>query len=275
MDSKTHIKFASHMLNLLGIEPSLAVMSLLPTLDRIPLYQHRLMLHSFSAIPVLIGEMRDGNGAPPRNRVNSCSHTKNSGSHRQNGELYQQYVRTKLLEGLYESQWNVALAEYVAQAKVITTEQSMAITLAYGTHLFLDTWNNPIQCFVPWDASCTFQWSLLPSEKYFSGRLTLYSKPALRHFRDRLVQKHSWPSDCPGKAALILGLLDYIASMSRPKPSENVIASCTEELEAANGSLIKKCSSQERDRGYVFWSSVADMVTRCLRITIEGTNEKL
>jgi len=270
MDSQTHVSFASEVLKTVGGDTSYAVFSLLPALDREPPHQHRLMLHSFFALPVLVRHLP----APGRGSVEQ-SPLPNPGSGIESGKqtLWGEecpldgYVRERLPRGIGERRWNEELERQLSRVDISEPKSRAEFSLAFATHLFLDTWNNPVQCFVPWSDACSYQWGLFQREEYFVFRVGLYERECITSLRGSALDSKSWPAHSSDAVGLLLGIIDYMKDLSRPGldgVSSKIASALLDQLQLSVDQSSRGDSSGLAASS-AFWRSLGDLISVSIR----------
>ncbi len=133
MDSLTHVYFAWRLAEVSGTDPGSAYAALFPQIDRNPPYFHRLYAHNFALARELsrIGQEVMATGKiPPRFKDN--------------------YAWKRFLE---ERPRIVAYREKFAQAAGVSLpapgRDALSGAIAYLSHIYFDTYNNPVQAFLP------------------------------------------------------------------------------------------------------------------------------
>lgn len=199
MDSYSHIFFAAQLFEKINVEKEIAIFSLLPALDREPPHQHRLMVHTLFSLPSIIKELQ----VPPNSSMAESE--------------YEQYIRGRLPLGIGEMKFDRLLKEQAQNINFNDPQSLLKIIFAFTTHLFLDTWNNPIQCFTPWSYSCAFQWNMLNEKNFFNFRLNFYKKESLIRFQEKLILTFSKIDPPSNLLLLLLSLIKYLGEISQPK----------------------------------------------------------
>lgn len=204
MDSQTHVEFAAKLLAISGCSPAFSVVSLFPQIDRHPPTLHRMYAHTvFKAIPITsIGlrvlEQDDWQDAANAFEVRRF-----------------QEEKPRLLSYVKDHVW-------VHPDKEADSHE--AVLLAYVSHLYLDTYNQPTQPFAPLSVYCSGQWNLW--EKIGDFRLKLYTTPVIGQLRHDLFTQAFW-NDVPALSpvALIQAMLTRMCKLSQGKISESLVAS--------------------------------------------------
>ena len=217
MDSQTHVELAAKLLSISGCSPVFSVVSLFPQIDRHPPTLHRMYAHTvFKAIPITnIGlrvlEQDDWQDAAHAFEVRRFKEEK-----------------SRLLSYVKDHVWTPPDKR---------SDSREAVLLAYVSHLYLDTYNQPTQPFAPLSVYCAGQWSLW--EKIGDFRLKLYTTPVIGQLRHDLFTQAFW-SDVPALSpvALIQAMLMRMCKLSQGKISETLVVSAMRALELDIVSII-------------------------------------
>lgn len=175
MDSHTHVVFAAHLLRACGGPSAYRIVSLFPQIDRSPPTLHRLYAHTVfrareltaAGLQLLAQSATTQDAAVIPNRF----------AVRRFGE-----ERERMLSYLGEPVWE--------QASDSRSAEFETALMAYVTHLYLDTYNQPTQPFAPSSVYCSGQWSLW--EQLGDFRLALYTTPAIDALRSELFARPLW-----------------------------------------------------------------------------------
>ncbi|HXC51477.1 MAG TPA: hypothetical protein VN634_11370 [Candidatus Limnocylindrales bacterium] len=179
MDSHTHVLLASRLLEICGARKSLCIVSLFPQIDRSPPTLHRMYAHTvfktreLTEIGLLVLSDRGTETASAR--------FSNAFAVRRFGE-----EGGRMLSYLAQQSWDGASA--------LSELERDAALMAYVSHLYLDTYNQPTQPFSPESVYCSGQWKLWKELGDF--RLELYTTPAIDELREELFHQAFW-KDAP------------------------------------------------------------------------------
>ncbi len=186
MDSHTHVLLASHLLDICGARKSLCIVSLFPQIDRSPPTLHRLYAHTVFKTRELteIGLflLNDRGTEPASSRFGNAFAVRRFGEE-----------RGRMLSYLAQQPWD--------GAPVLSELENDAALMAYVSHLYLDTYNQPTQPFSPESVYCSGQWELWDELGDF--RLKLYTTPAIDELREELFRQ-AWWKDAPRISPAVL-----------------------------------------------------------------------
>ena len=209
MDSQTHVEFAEKLLGFSHNPPAYAVASLFPQIDRYPHVFHRMYAHT-----VLKAKRLSETGL----RVLSRDDCPEDG---------QPYAVRRFKEE------KARFVEYMARQGWILPEidprAHEAALLAYVSHLYLDTYNQPTQPFAPVSIYCAGQWTLW--EQIGDFRLTLYTTPVIGRLRHDLMTHPLWnQADTFSPSVQIEAMLQRLWRQSMGKIDEAIVAPSMEAL---------------------------------------------
>jgi hypothetical protein len=198
MDSRTHIEFALKLMEAVGAPPPIAIASLFPQIDRHPPTLHRLYAHNvFKAKSItFIGLRFFSAGDFSLAEKQSFEYARFTAENSRLG----QYA-----EGLPRPAGAAPLTAYPEAA-----------LLAFVSHLYLDTYNQPTQPFAPLNIYCSGQWELW--KKLGDFRLRLYTTDAIHHLRRDLFGQSLWAQwENLDAAAVIQAMMARMCGFSEGK----------------------------------------------------------
>lgn len=186
MDSHTHVVLASRLLALCGSRKPLQIVSLFPQIDRSPPTLHRMYAHTVFKTRELteIGLHLLNHPDPTA----AAARFDNQFAVRRFSE-----ERGRILSYLKSETWD--------QAARLSAPERDAALMAYVSHLYLDTYNQPTQPFAPASIYCSGQWRLW--EELGEFRLKLYTTPVIDELRHELFSQ-AWWDNAPAFAPAIL-----------------------------------------------------------------------
>lgn len=202
MDSQTHVEFAAKLLEICNAPSNLALISLFPQIDRYPHTLHRMYAHTvFKARIVTDTGLR----VLQDEHWNDVEHAYEVRRFREEKARYLSY--------LAKQKWT--LPDFAS----VNREAAL---MAYVSHLYLDTFNQPTQPFAPHSIYCAGQWKVW--EQIGDFRLTLYTTPVITALRSELFAHELWDRVAAHSAvALIQAMLVRICQQSLDKISVAII----------------------------------------------------
>jgi hypothetical protein len=211
MDSRTHVILASQLLRLCGGRPALQIVSLFPQIDRSPPTLHRMYAHSvFKAGSITdIGLKLLGNASPKIVSAQSDDPDTQFAVRR----FGEERERILSYQGLHT--WD--------ETDELRDGDRDAAIMAYISHLYLDTYNQPTQPFAPDSVYCAGQWALW--ERLGEFRLALYTTPIIDELRDELFSKSIWNDEHSYSASILTqAMLSRICDFSQERIPVGLIA---------------------------------------------------
>lgn len=179
MDSVSHVYFAYRLHQVSNTQPQALACSLFPQVDRKPPYFHRLYAHSIAQIPVL-GPLGVDLVWNNNSEQTSPSPTTN--------------VHTRFLE---EKDRFLSYLQRVSEVFSIPTFSSdppdyLSTVMSYLSHLYLDTFNNPLQPFTPNTPHICCQMSLWKQLNPIVFRVNLYAPGTIARFHKEMFLDGEW-----------------------------------------------------------------------------------
>lgn len=222
MDSQTHVEFAAKLLEIARCPPDFAVASLFPQIDRHPHVFHRMYAHT-----VLKARRLTHTGLQILTRPDW----------RESGHVYEvrrfREEQTRFANYMRAQGWLLPALDAPAQD---------AALLAFVSHLYLDTFNQPTQPFAPLSIYCAGQWQLW--EQIGDFRLTLYTTPVIVGLRRDLMAQALWAqADTFTPAVQIEAMLLRLCALSLNRIGDEVVAPAMDamRLTAAHSAQVRRC----------------------------------
>lgn len=176
MDSTSHVYFAYRLHQVTKTQTHALVCSLFPQVDREPPYFHRLYAHSVAQIPILgpLGTdiVWNRESAPP---ATTHIHERFYGE----TERFMSYLkRTSEVFSLPEMP--------------STPPDYLSVVMSYLSHIYLDTFNNPVQAFTPNTAHVCCQMDLWQQLDPIAFRVNLYAPSTIARFHEAMFIDGEW-----------------------------------------------------------------------------------
>lgn len=203
MDSRTHVDFAAKLLAIAGADHRLSLISLFPQIDRHPPTLHRMYAHTvFKAQAVTQTGLR----------VLSNDHSYDAQYAFEARRFKEEQARFLVYAGA--ERWPLPGIDLIDRE---------AVLLAYVSHLYLDTYNQPTQPFAPRSVYCSGQWALW--EKLGDFRLKLYTTATIDNLRQDLFANKLWQTTKPCAAIVLTqAMLVRMCAHSLGRISETLVA---------------------------------------------------
>jgi hypothetical protein len=207
MDTLTHIEFAQSLLHSARASDWHAIACLFPQIDREPPTLHRLHAHALRKAPWLTRMGLNALAGATDEAVATCRY---------------EWERFHIEKP--------RLLTYAERFALTRTEEidSLAGQVAFVSHLYLDTFNQPVQAFTPFTAAGSGQYALW--ERLGDFRKELYVGPAITdlraEFRQRTpVARHS-ASPALWLRAMTWRLRDLSLTPIDPRLVEEIARAC-------------------------------------------------
>jgi hypothetical protein len=222
MDSQTHVEFADKLLAIAGKPAACAVASLFPQIDRHPHVFHRMYAHTVLKARRLT---RTGLQILTRPDWRDDAHTYEVRRFREEQTRFENYMRVQ--------RW---------QLPALDARIDDAALLAFVSHLYLDTFNQPTQPFAPLSVYCSGQWQLW--EKIGDFRLTLYTTPVIARLRRELMAHALWAqADAFAPDVQIEAMLLRLCELSLGRIGDDIVEPAMQamQLTATRSPAVNRC----------------------------------
>jgi hypothetical protein len=199
MDHLTHIGMAYKLLESCGCDKRAALYSLLPAIDREPAHFHRVYAHIISNFPKIITT------AIHVFSDNSIPVDKDSYEYRRISDDKKYFL--KLTEA----------ASPIINDNSISDPSSDKVSggAALLSHIYFDTFNNPVQAFLPESVYSSGQWQFWKNVGYLTFRSKFYRKDIIQTFRERLLNDDIWNTKVD-PYTLIKAMIVRMGDLSQP-----------------------------------------------------------
>jgi len=213
MDHVTHISMAYRLLEVCDSDKKAAIYSLLPAIDRIPDHYHRLYAHVINNFPcVLVSALQ----VFANYRVKRFWRFENGGYYEKKIDE-QCYVFKRVSEdkdyfmSLVKS-GNPLLGE---NSSLRPSQDIVSAGVALLSHIYFDTFNNPVQAFLPDSVCPSGQWSFWANVGYINFRERFYTERVIQNFRKRLFEDKIWNTRLE-PFTLLKSMIIRMGDLSRP-----------------------------------------------------------
>ena len=231
MDWGTHVVLAYKILEATGLEKGGAIHSNLPVIDSKPPEFHRVYAHIAENMPPILNAAMDIFGSKPAREGNtteleSLYHGKISKLNSQleqapdstRRELEQKiYAYTRIVEEaptfLKLTRQASSLVGDEEVTKLSVDKLSSGVSLI--THLYFDTFNNPVQFFIPYSALPSAHWDLWEQIDYLKYREEFYKEKNINEFRKRIASDGIWNVKLKPEA-LLKAMIIRVGEQGRP-----------------------------------------------------------
>jgi len=238
MDWGTHIVLASKILEVCGLDKGASIYSDLPAIDSKPPEFHRVYAHILENQPVILDAARDifqneltmrrdfgGLNKFLGGKIIKLEAQLANAPSKERRKLEQRiYAYTRIVEDAPE------FLKLVDQASNSLNESRIASLsadkLSAGvsviTHIFFDTFNNPVQAFLPYSSLASAQWDLWDSIDYLGFRENFYRDENINRFRKEVADDSIWDVKLNPKA-LLKAMIIRVGEQGRPPIPYKVI----------------------------------------------------
>ena len=206
MDWQTHVILAAKLLKACGCEEGAAIYSNLPVIDIKPAHFHRVYAHILENQPKLLEagiEVLSG---------------KDMGVDKNSYE----YTRMKEEEPVFRQLIERAKEILGNDRVAIVTSDKISAALSLISHLYFDTFNNPVQAFMPFTSFASAQWGFWDKIDYMKFRNEFYKDAVISAFRKKISDSEVWNVKLD-PIAMIKSMIIRIGEMAMPGVSYTVI----------------------------------------------------
>ena len=175
MDSQNHLVYARKLLEVCGCNNESVLYSAVPLFDKKALYSKGLFAYSFRHIPDIIDSSIELlSGKKTQARKTSYEYKAIKDSKKQILEILDVYNQTN--------------KEKISK---ISSDKTLAL-LSYLSHIHLDSFSKPIQCFIPDSSITTGQFEFWDSINLLELRKRLYGKDFQFKFKENISKSDVW-----------------------------------------------------------------------------------
>lgn len=195
MDWGTHLVLAKELLEVCNLEKGAAIHSNLPAIDSKPPEFHRVYAHIIENMPPLLDASLAIFG---------------------NGTIKDDYVHNRILDEKAKFLELQVEMLGIPENDVGVDKLSAAVSLI--SHIFFDTFNNPVQAFLPYSSLASGQWELWESIDYMAFRKEFYKDTNIREFRQYIATTSCYlrPARDLNPEAMIKAMIVRIAEQGSP-----------------------------------------------------------
>lgn len=179
MDHSTHVSMAYKLLDACECDKAASMYSLLPAIDREPAHFHRVYAHIISNFPKILSSS-----------IYILAGTKVKAS-KINEKSYE-YQRIKEDKEYFEGLMKKAVP-FVGDSTILQPSSDLvSAAVALLSHIYFDTFNNPVQAFLPESPYASGKWDFWANIGYLAFRERFYTKSVIENFRERLFNDKIW-----------------------------------------------------------------------------------
>lgn len=232
MDWQTHVVLASKVLEACGLEKGCALYSNLPAIDSKPPHYHRVYGHILENQPIILEaalniftmeEIEKGNLKRLKEKIALKIKRFKEGLNKENirekrweweNKIYVYQRICEEIEGFLELSEK---AGNILNDKEITkiSNNKIGAGTSLISHIFFDTFNNPIQAFLPYTSLCSGQWELWDEIDYMAFRYDFYKEQVIKRFRKEISSSNIWNISLKPEA-LIKAMIIRVGEQGQP-----------------------------------------------------------
>lgn len=176
MDWGTHIILAAKLLKVCGCDEGATIYSNLPAIDSKPPHFHRLYAHILENQPIIL-DTAIGIFTGKNMDMDKNSYV---------------YQRIKEEENTFRDLLNTTKDIIGIDNITKISDDKLSAALSLISHIYFDTFNNPVQAFLPNSSLCSGQWEFWDNIDYLRFRGEFYSEPIIISFRKKIANNPVW-----------------------------------------------------------------------------------
>jgi hypothetical protein len=241
MDWGTHVVLAAKLLKSCGLDTGAAIYSVIPVIDKEPAHFHRVYAHILENQPSMLDaalevfgsrEIRERNmdalKASTKKKIDDMNKKiaklppVADEERRSMEKLAYAYDRITAEAPAFLKHAEDA-RELVGDPKVsVISKDKMSAGVSLISHTFFDTWNNPVQVFLPFSSLCSAQWAFWDNIDYLRFRGDFYKPTAIVPFRREIAANPIWNTKLKPEA-IIKATIIRLGEMGKPAIPYEVI----------------------------------------------------
>jgi len=232
MDWGTHVVLAAKILGICGLNKGGAIYSNLPAIDSKPPEYHRVYAHILENQPEILDASlevfstkamaeRDFDKlnqdfaariAEFQGKMDEATTSDDRNHWRRRVYAYQRILEeAPAFSRLLDDAGTLLGDDDVTQV----TQDKLSAGVSLITHIFFDTFNNPVQAFIPYSSLVSAQWDFWDQIDYLKFRQEFYNSENINAFRKTLSNDDIWNIKLK-PAALIKAMIIRIGEQGRP-----------------------------------------------------------
>lgn len=190
MDHVTHISMAYRLLEACDLDKTATIYSLLPAIDRIPDHYHRLYAHIINNFPCTLASALD---VFANHQVERFWKFENGGYYEQKIDE-QSYLYKRVKEDKeYFTNIVKSVTPLIGEFSTLAPSRDIiSASVALLSHIYFDTFNNPVQAFLPDSVCASGQWGFWGNVGYMNFRERFYVENVIQNFRKQLFENEIW-----------------------------------------------------------------------------------
>jgi len=239
MDWGTHVVLSAKLLESCNLDRGAAIYSDLPAIDSKPAHYHRVYAHILENQPSILDAAmeifgseevasRDFHALGERmtGRIDGLRKgSEKAATYEERSELDKKiYAYERIIEEAELFLEHTARARDILGDDNITNISSdkMSAGVSLISHIYFDTFNNPVQVFLPDSSLPSGQWEFWDKIDYMRFRGEFYNDDNINVFRQEISRSESWNVQLT-PAAVIKAMIIRIGELSQPAIQYEVI----------------------------------------------------
>jgi len=211
MDLHTHPILAYRMLVAAELDPSASIYAIIPGIDQKPGHYHRIYCHNLNILPKLF---------------ETASRILNNQPTPEFDYLTERLLETRLH---YHSIMCNVFEDIKDHRVLAVSKDPLSAMVSIISHFYFDTFNNPVQVFLPEDVSCAGQWDLWREIDFIRFRDRFYHPDTIKDVRRELSNHPLWQEQLNG-VALITAQIRRLQELSYPPVHDRLVERQTRKL---------------------------------------------
>jgi len=232
MDWGTHVVLASKILGACGLEKGAAIYSNLPAIDSSPPEYHRVYAHILENQPDILDAALEIFGSKAiaerdfqkiaeivKPKVAQFEEKRKKAVTPAEKNLWKGkiYTYSRILE---EAPFFIELADKAKSLLNVEeigniSQHKLSAGVSLITHIFFDTFNNPVQAFLPYSSLASAQWDFWDQIDYLRFRQEFYEEKSIKVFCREIADCNIWGTKLKPEA-LIKAMIIRVGEQGRP-----------------------------------------------------------
>ncbi len=227
MDWTTHIVLAAKLLESCDCDKGAAVYSELPAIDIKPAHYHRVYAHILENQPDILDAALGvlGSNVDSEYMLNllrlSLGRVKDKYLDTVRRKIYA-YTRIEEQKQEFLKITN-EMADFMGDKDIaVISKDKLSAAVSLLSHLYFDTFNNPVQVFLPSSSVCSAQWKFWDSIDYMKFRGNFYEDACIVPFRKAMAESNIWKTSLD-PAAMLKAMIIRLGEMGQPGVTYEVV----------------------------------------------------
>ena len=214
MDWGTHVVLAGKLLETCGLSKGGAIYSVLPVIDIKPIHYHRQYAHLLTNQPTILEVAKDIFGSAECRardfaalRARSAEVVARLDEETQEVASDPNVTREELLHARNRAYFYRRISDeaerfitneldgsvqFLGEEALDISTDTLTAAVSLISHTFFDTFNNPVNVFIPYAANYAADWDMWKQIDYLDFKATFYNKDHIVPFRTHMQQHPVW-----------------------------------------------------------------------------------